>query len=217
MRKPETLGYDPTPTATVRSMHSEDVSAVVAVHLRAFPGFFLSFLGPRFLSVLYRAAVELDEITLVAVSDGKVAGLVMGSAEPGEFFGKLRRARALQFAYAALPSVLRRPGATLRVARALRKPKEAGKAAGTATLLSIAVDPALQTRGLGRLLVRAFVQRAAARGAVRVDLTTDKCDNDPVNTFYRGMGFRVAREIQTPEGRVLNEYELDVPAVQTAY
>lgn len=198
-------------------MRSEDVSAVVAVHLRAFPGFFLSFLGPRFLSVLYRAAIDLNEITLVAVSDGKVAGLVMGSAEPGGFFSKLRRARALQFAYAAIPSVLRRPRAALRVVRALRKPEEAGKAAGTATLLSIAVDPAVQSRGLGRLLVRAFLQRAAARGAVRVDLTTDKYDNDPVNTFYRGMGFRVAREIRTPEGRVLNEYELDVPAVQTAY
>lgn len=215
--RPFELLPTPSQTVTVRSMRPDDVPAVVALHLRAFPGFFLSFLGPRFLSVLYRAAVELDEISLVAVADGKVAGLVMGSAHPGGFFRRLRQARALQFAYAALPSVLRHPESALRVARALRKPEQARKAAGTATLMSLAVDPALQARGLGRLLVSSFVQRAASRGAVSVDLTTDKYDNDAVNAFYRGMGFRVAREIRTPEGRLLIEYELDVSAVQAAH
>ena len=217
MREPKIHRYDPTPmpnpAATVRSMRTDDVPAVVAVHLAAFPGFFLSFLGPRFLSVLYKAAVENDEIALVALTEGKVAGLVMGSTEPGGFFGKLRRQRAIQFGYAALPSVLRRPASALRLARALRKPEQAEKIEGTATLMSLAVAPAAQTRGVGRLLVKAFVQRAAARGAVRVDLTTDKYDNESVNAFYRGLGFRVAREIQTPEGRILNEYELNVPAV----
>lgn len=203
--------------ATVRRMRSEDVPAVVQLHLRAFSGFFLSFLGPRFLSVLYRSAVDLDEIALVAITDGKVAGLVMGSAEPGTFFSRLRRARLLEFGAAALAAVVRRPRAVMRVARALRKPSEAGKPVGTGTLLSIAVDPAAQTRGVGRLLVRAFIHEAAKRGAVRIDLTTDKFDNARVNAFYSGIGFRVAREIATPEGRVLYEYELDLPAIEAGY
>jgi ribosomal protein S18 acetylase RimI-like enzyme len=195
----------------VRPMRPEDVPAVVDLHLRAFPGFFLSFLGPRFLAVLYRSAVELREIALVAAVGDRITGFAMGSADPGRFFRRLLRAHQFEFAIAALPAVARRPGTALRIARALRKPSDAAKPAGTATLLSLAVDPALQTRGQGRLLVRAFSRECGARGAACVDLTTDKFENDAVNAFYIAVGFRVGREITTPEGRVLYEYVLDLP------
>lgn len=198
-------------------MSLHDVPAVVDLHLRAFPGFFLSFLGPRFLTALYRATIDLGEIALVAVVGGKVTGLAMGSSQPGSFFRRLRRVRLLEFAAASLPAIIRRPGIVLRLLRALRRPSEAAKAPGTATLLSLAVDPAAQTRGIGRMLVRAFVGECELRAACRVDLTTDKFENQQANVFYVRMGFRVAREITTPEGRVLYEYELDIPDVQTAH
>jgi len=193
-------------------MRAEDVPAVVDVHLRAFSGFFLSFLGARFLALLYRAAIELDEIALVADVAGRVTGFVMGTADPSGFLRQLLRSRFLEFAIAACPAIVRRPRATLRVARAVRKPATARKSAGTATLMSLAVDPLFQTRGQGRLLVEEFVAQSSVRGAFRVDLTTDKYGNDGVNAFYIAMGFRVDREITTPEGRVLYEYVLNFAA-----
>ena len=76
--------------------------------------------------------------------------------------------------------------------------------------MSLGVDPAAQGLGLGKALVLGFLAEAGRRGATAVDLTTDKVDNQGANAFYRGLGFTVARELVTPEGRVLNEYELDL-------
>lgn len=194
-----------------RPLAPEDVVRSVEIHLLAFPGFFLSFLGPRFLRLFYGEAIALGEIAFAGEVDGKVAGFVMGSTRPGGFYKLLLRRRLVGFALAAAPAVLRRPGIALRVGRALAKPGEAVRSEGTATLMSIAVDPGVQGVGLGKGLVLAFIEEAARRGASKVDLTTDRDANERTNAFYRSLGFRVARELTTPEGRVMNEYEFDLP------
>ena len=192
-------------------MAADDTKAVVAIHLAAFPGFFLTFLGPRFLRLLYSEAVACGEIAIVAEAAGRPVGFVMGSAKPGGFYGQLVRRRLLAFALAALPAVARRPGIVLRVARALRRPAEGRKPEGTATLMSLGVDPTAQGLGAGRALVQAFLEAAGRRGACKVDLTTDQDGNERTNRFYAALGFRVARTIVTPERRILNEYEIDLP------
>ncbi len=194
----------------VRPAGPADVHRLVEIHLAAFPGFFLSFLGPAFLRLFYGEAVALREICFVVTAEDAVVGFVMGSVEPGGFFRKLLKRRIAGFAVAALPAIVRRPAAAVRVARALLKPKQAARAAGKATLMSLGVDPGVQGAGAGKKLVMAFLDEARRRGAVRVDLTTDKVENDRTNAFYRALGFAVASEIVTPEGRVLNEYEIDV-------
>ncbi len=74
--------------------------------------------------------------------------------------------------------------------------------------MSLAVDPAAQRSGAGRLLIRAFIDAARQRGARAVVLTTDKGGNNAVNAFYRAQGFSVASEYVTPEERAMNEYIL---------
>lgn len=197
---------------SIRPMRAEDVERVTDVHLGAFDGFFLSFLGRRFLRLFYRETVALGEVALVAESAGAVVGLIVGSTRPGRFFERLLRRRLLAFAVAALPAVVRRPSSAARVTRALLKPREARRPAGTATLMSIAVAPEAQGLGAGSSLVVAFIDEARRRGATRVDLTTDKIGNERTNAFYRSLGFRLAREIVTPEKRVLNEYERELVA-----
>ncbi len=196
----------------VRQMSAGDIERVVELHLAVFQGFFLSFLGPRFLRVFYSSAVALGEIALVSEASDRVVGFVMGSTSPGRFFKQLLRTRLLAFALSAAPAVLRRPRIAARVARALVKPKDAAKAAGVATLMSLGVDPAAQGLGAGKALVAAFLEEARKRGSRTTDLTTDMVENERTNAFYRGLGFRVAREIVTPERRILNEYEIDLPA-----
>jgi len=198
------------PRVRIRPMASSDVVEVVSVHLEAFPGFFLSFLGPRFLKLFYGEAMAIQEIAIVADEGGRCVGFAAGSAAPGAFYRRLIRRRLIAFGMAALPAILRRPSVAVRVARALRRPSDAQKPEGTATLMSLGVHPELQGTGIGKELVRAFMEEASARRARRIDLTTDKLSNEPTNRFYKSLGFRVAREITTPEGRVLNEYERDL-------
>ncbi len=195
---------------SVRVMGVEDIAGTVGVHLSAFQGFFLSFLGPKFLTHFYAEAVRLGEIALVADAGERLIGFVMGSVRPERFYRQLLRRGALRFAWAAAPAVLKRPTAAVRVARALGKPREARKPAGTATLMSLAVAPAAQRVGAGHKLLEAFLSEARGRGARKVDLTTDKTDNARTMGFYTHAGFRPAREIVTREGRVLVEYEFDL-------
>jgi ribosomal protein S18 acetylase RimI-like enzyme len=183
-----------------------DAGEVTAIHLAAFPGFFLSFLGERFLRELYRSiAVDPDGIAFVAQNGGRIIGFVAGSVSASGFFRRLARRRWWRFAAASLWPFLRRPRIFPRLLRALYAPPRPS-VEGAALLMSLAVDPAVQRSGAGRLLTRAFVGEAAARGAVSVVLTTDRDDNDAVNSFYRDFGFTLQRQYVTRERRAMNEY-----------
>jgi len=57
-----------------------------------------------------------------------------------------------------------------------------------------------------------FLEEAKRRGCVRVSLTTDRENNDRVNRFYQTLGFAIGRQYETPEGRKMNEYWIDVKA-----
>ena len=69
--------------------------------------------------------------------------------------------------------------------------------AGEAELLLLAVDPDHQHRGIGRVLLEQFVERAKASGAGRVHLEVR--DGNPAVRMYRLAGFETA-------GRRLNYY-----------
>ncbi|HEX2059303.1 MAG TPA: GNAT family N-acetyltransferase, partial [Thermoanaerobaculia bacterium] len=133
-------------------------------------------------------------------------GLAAGTTTQSGFYRSLLRRRVFAFAFAALPAALRRPVILPRLLRALRRPAESASASAAASLMSLAVDPRAEGQGIGARLVEAFCDELRKRGSDAVCLTTDAVGNDAVNRFYQRRGFRVARQITTAEGRVLNEY-----------
>lgn len=190
-------------------MRQPDVAAVTMLHRQAFPSFFLTFLGPAFLRLLYGALAEDPEgVALVWEAAGEIRGFAAGVLRQRGFYRRLLRRRLPAFAWASLGAVLRRPSIAPRLWRALRRPAEAAESAAEACLMSIAVDPGWARKGIGRQLALAFCDALTRRGAPAVCLTTDRIDNDPANRFYAGLGFRLARAFVTPEGRAMNEYVL---------
>ena len=199
----------------IRKMETSDIATVVAAHLASFPGFFLSFLGPRFLSVYYRGIVTASEgIALVFVDPGNVpAGFVAGSANPQGFYKRLLKNSWFKFGLACFVPVLKRPSAIKRILRAFTHPSSNPPGTDVAGLYSIGVLPALQGTGAGKKLVRAFLEEAGARGCKNVFLTTDRDNNETVNQFYAGLGFSIKQQYITPEGRRMNEYWIDLKEV----
>jgi len=187
----------------VRRMRRDDLDAVVAIHLAAFPNFFLTFLGARFLSVFYDAVMH-DGIALVATENDRVAGFVAGMLESKSFYRRLWRKRFLHVAIAILPTVLRHPSTLLRVAR--RGVGRAFQPASGAELMSLAVHPRDQHRGVGRALVEAFIASVHDTGKESLWLITDAADNDAVQKFYETLGFTRRRSFTNAEGRALVEY-----------
>jgi len=195
----------------LRKMQAKDIEQVVDVHLKAFPGFFLSFLGSRFLQELYTGILsDPSGIAMVFEDDGKIIGFVAGTDQPAGFYTRLLRQRWLRFGWASIWPVIQKPAIIPRLLRAFNTPKEADPGQGCGTLMSIAVSPDGQSKGVGRMLVTAFLDEATGRGLRQIDLTTDKLNNDSVNAFYVRLGFKCARSYVTPEGREMNEYLIEL-------
>jgi len=191
----------------IARLDKHHIDSVIAVHLAGFEGFFLSFLGPRFLRLYYEGIVDYpDGAGYVYLEGGRVVGFVCGVVGPSRFYRYLIRTRWWRFAMAALGATLRRPSIIPRLFRALSYPGQTPNCEDTATLTSIAVEPAMRGHGIGTKLITTFLEDMRARGVKRVDLTTDRHGNDQANAFYERQGFRCERTLITPEGREMNEY-----------
>lgn len=191
----------------IRSAAKSDVPEIVSVHLRSFVGFFLTFLGPAFLSEFYRdlCAAE-DAVLMVATSGGSVVGFAGGVLDENRFFSQLVRTKKWAYAKASIGALFRRPAVVRRLIRARRRGSEPTDASISATLLSIGVDPDIQGRGVGSKLITAFAAQMTALGQPVFSLTSDAEDNEATLGFYRARGFRQVREFTTPEGRRMFEF-----------
>jgi ribosomal protein S18 acetylase RimI-like enzyme len=197
---------------TIRPMAHTDLSQVIAVHMQSFPGFFLTFLGPDFLKLLYRNIMTAEDgIALVACRSDAIDGFVAGVMHQSGFYRQLVKQQRWTFARASLKAVLRRSSIVPRLWRALRRPADTQESAAEACLMSIAIRPEAAGHGMGQQLVVAFCQELARRGAPAVCLTTDRDQNERTNHFYQQLGFRVSSTFVTPEGRAMNEYVMDLP------
>ena len=195
----------------IARLDKHHIDSVVAVHLAGFEGFFLSFLGPRFLQLYYEGIADYpDGAGYVYLEGGRVVGFVCGIVGPSRFYRYLIRTRWWRFAMVALGAALRRPFIIPRLFRALLYPGQTPRREDTATLTSITVEPGMQGHGIGARLVTTFLEDMRARGVKRVDLTTDRYGNDKVNAFYERQGFHCERTFVTPEGRAMNEYVISL-------
>ena len=193
-------------------MTHSDVGESVAIHLRAFPGFFLSQLGRRFLLCLYEEILkDPSGIAFVCRQSGRVQGFVAGTTDPRGFYRRLLAGRWRRFALASVIPVVRSPLIVPRLLGAFRRPEEEPDAEGCGLLMSIGVDPQTQANGIGTMLVNEFLAECQRRGLSAVHLTTDRFENDRVNQFYSRLGFTVSRIVTTPQGRIMNDYRVEIP------
>lgn len=192
----------------VRPLRVNEIPRAVAIHESAFPNFFLTFLGPGFLSLLYRFYIKGDtETALAVILKGQVVGTVLGTTEPKGFYRRLATRYSPLFALAALKSFCRKPSILPRLVRALFYRGDAPYFSGDAALLaSICVDPAVQNAGIGRKLVDSFETEVSKRGINFVYLSTDRHNNEKICSFYEKLGWTVESEFMTPEGRVMSVY-----------
>lgn len=195
----------------IRKMYLADIDKVVKIHLSSFSGFFLSFLGPRFLTSLYAYFLSSPGgVGYVAVDNSQVVGFVCGSMKPLGFYRRFFLKKWREIIFSILLSIIRNPSIAPRLLWRLVTPPQASTEPGTATLMSIAVLPEYQNKGIGKALIQEFLNEMKKCGMRHVNLTTDRDNNDAVNSFYQRMGFQLVRSFVTPEGRWMNEYIIEL-------
>lgn len=187
----------------------EDLPAIVELHQKAFPGFFMTLLGPRFLIRYYRTVLDHPGgILLLQVGARGCLAFVSGFIEPDQFYRRLNSDR-VGLLFSILGRILTRPWLLYRLFMSFRASR--GAAAmnwdGACELSSVAVDPELGGKGIGQALVHNFI--AAVKGKTQaVVLSTDAVNNDRVNAFYLNLGFSLVRSYERSRGRMMNEYRL---------
>ena len=188
----------------------KEITDIVAVHLTAFPDFFMTLLGERFLSRFYGAVLrDSSTLSFVGYMNGGVAGFVVGTVQPQQFFLRLLLQQGVGFCFDALGALLRRPWFVGR--RLLRGLTYRGEApqqmhSNSALVSSIAVLPSASGTGLATALLNAFCEAAGRRGSSSVYLLTDRDDNPGANRFYLKAGFTLEAEVVRSGCRAMNRY-----------
>lgn len=194
-----------------RTMQESDIKQVVSLHTHAFKEYFHTYLGPVFLSELYKGILnDPTGIAFVYPNDDQILGFVAGIGKLEGFYKRLFKGHLLRFMMALIFPILRQPGILIRLLRTLAGPAMAEGYEDCATLLYIAVLPESRSKGIGKVLVHAFMEESKRQGLKQVNLTTARDNNDDVNTFYKRLGFSCPRTLINQDNRIMNEYVIDL-------
>lgn len=192
----------PGAAAVVRRARASDAPALAHLHRSEMPDAFLPMLGQGFLRQLYGSIVsDPRAVAVVAEEGGRVVGFAAAVPSVRDSYRRFYRTRGPLAALMALPR-LASPRVVRRVLETARYPTEADRLPD-AELLSIAVDEAHRSQGLGRELARRAVDGLAGRGVDRVKVVVG-ADNATANCFYEGMGFEPAARIEVHRGTPSN-------------
>jgi glycosyltransferase involved in cell wall biosynthesis/ribosomal protein S18 acetylase RimI-like enzyme len=196
--------------AVIRNATANDLTSIVKVHQGAFRKFFVTQMGTWVLRLYYGMVVNYRAgILLVSEERGTITGFVCGFLNPGDFY-RLIWANRRAFALPALGALLRHPSLYGNVVHAIRRIQTSavqGPPARSCELSSIAVAPEACGNGLGKTLLREFLQRSWSMNAQSVFLTTDADGNEQANAMYQEAGFECTRRFLQRRGRWMNEYQ----------
>ena len=199
---------------TIRKMGMQDIPAVVAIHRRAFRGYFLEQMGATFLKMYYELTLSYRQpIAFVYEEAGlSIKGFAVGFINPKTFYRYFKKSRLKLF----LPTILgllKNPRLTGKVFQNMRRIFIADLRVRSiladddiAELSSIATVKS--NSGVGTALLNQFLQDAWSRDVLRVTLTTDLDNNEKGHKFYKKFGF-LDDGVEIRQGRKLCHYVLD--------
>ncbi|MCL4863186.1 MAG: GNAT family N-acetyltransferase [Caldilineaceae bacterium] len=203
-----------TPGATVKiaPLTPHHARQAAQLHIAGQPGTFLTSLGPEVLTIFYAALpsspVGFGYVIPTALGE-EIAGFVSATTSTGRLFAELGLRHLGRFLPPLLRRFARQPQLAWRSAQTLLYPLAAGghgeqTGAPTAELLSIMVEPAQRSHGLGAQLLDALCLECERRSIVQIDVTVD-ATNAGARRFYARHEFVEMRPFQL-YGRAMCSY-----------
>jgi ribosomal protein S18 acetylase RimI-like enzyme len=193
-----------------RAASIQDLDAVVAIHMEAFPGFFLTRLGSKFLKLMYEAFAQ-DEASVFAIvaNDGDVVGFATGAAQQGTQVRRMAGKRAFRLALAIFPALCKSPFEIVKhlFYKLFAMDGHPSVEADSVILRSIAVANKSLGTGAAVELLRFFESKVKEGGFSSVTLTTDATANERVNNFYHKAGYLVKCQFTQKPDRLMNLYQ----------
>lgn len=182
-------------------MHDPHVWQQVArLHVDNLDQGFLATLGPRFLTLMYRAIDECDSsVLLIEQRNEHVIGFVCGAHSMGPIYRQMLR-HWQRLIPSLFPSLLN----PRRVWRILEILCYSGKGTALADLpayelLSIAVEPSARGQGVSERLYKGLMDHCLEHGIPSFKIVVGE-SLAPAHRFYQRMGAEVAGETEVHRG-----------------
>lgn len=189
----------------IRAIQEADLSAIAEIHLRAFPDSALTQLGLETARryYLWQLTGPHDADFFGVFEGSRLLGSCVAGIFRGALSGFLKQNRGyLLLQLMRRPYCIRKPSirktigtaakAFFRI-RATRKMAPGRGSQKSFGILAIAVDPLLQGKGLGRLLMRECERIARTKGYQKMHLTVHS-SNAQATAFYERLGWQRSLE-----------------------
>ncbi|HMK33946.1 MAG TPA: GNAT family N-acetyltransferase [Desulfomonilaceae bacterium] len=186
----------------------EDLSLMVELHIKTNPEAYLTSLGRRFLTGMYKRFIKDPRAVSFIARDelsANIAGVALGCVKVRSFY----RTMGLHLAHYYVGSFIsaRLNGRNLGVGLAERYKHQSGvlpDEKNMAYFTQLNVSPDFQRRRVGSRLATQFYEEVKSRGADKVYLITNE-DNASVRSLHEKMGCSMVKTYVTPShiGRCL--------------
>jgi ribosomal protein S18 acetylase RimI-like enzyme len=183
---------------SVRPATDGDAALVAVLHASEIREGFLSSLGVRFLTRLYRRIVRsANSFLFVHDAGGRVLGFAAGTEDTASLYRSFLLTDGLAAGLTAAPQLAR---CWRQVLETLRYPSVAN-GLPSSELLAVAVDPSVRGRGVGRALVETAVTEFGSRGVPDARVVV-AARNEAAIGLYRSCGFHSVGQIHVHHGTV---------------
>ena len=202
----------PAASVQVRPVEASDLGFVVTQHLSHFPDGFFAKLGAEFMREYYRSFTTCSgAVALIADRGSGPVGFLAGSLDPAEHRRQMLKQHGKVLALRAVKAMLLHPALAVhflrtRAARYLRRlmgraPSSPPASSGRFGVLHhVAVEPTVQSQGIGSTLITHFEAMAADAGLTSLTLAT-VAGPSGAGDYYVEKGWTRVEEHRMPEGR----------------
>lgn len=194
-------------TNEIRELRKEDSKMIAKLHVLAFPNFFLTSLGIRFLNTFYEKTLKSKNGLGVGVfKDDKIIAFAVGSNQIRGFYKSLVSSDGLSLLIAALPALVFKPKSVLRIIKNIIGSDKGFQPNDGAWLLSICTDPHYQGVGISQQCLLGFEKLCLGKSIEKIWLTTDNQENERANLFYKKMNYQLKNTFSNSNKRKMNLY-----------
>lgn len=207
----------------IRTLETGDLARVAEVHLAAFPHSALTLLGKEAVRRYYEWLLTgPHEVTALGAFTGeRLAGFCFGGRFRGAVAGFLRKNRgylvwrtSTHFWLLTNPAFRVRAGFGVNLlkrftrTRGVIDPITAVEPAPSFGILSIAVHPGFQGKGLGRLLMDRSEETARLLGFLKMNLTVETHNQQAIR-FYESLGWKKTPANESWGGKMVKNLMLE--------
>lgn len=188
-------------------LKKEDAAEITAIHILAFPGFFLTDLGKDVLCVFYSALIQ-DKSTIVfgVENDRKIIGFCVASTAPSGLYYRIFIKHFFNFLIPLTISFLKNLNFFKRMITSFASSNKLYVVSKyPSSLLSICVSPAYAGKGVGKILLKRLEKELILQKQLGYYLTTDAENNNATNQFYLSFGFKLY-DFYNQGNRLMNIY-----------